>query len=321
MPGQISRVQRFISETPWAITPSALERVLEVVERRVERGPLSAEEIAARVQAARPARPLARGSGAIAVLPIHGVIVHRANVLHNISGGASAELVSHYVRQVVADPNVSAVVLDIDSPGGSVFGIQELADVVHAARRRKPIVAVANSLAASAAYWIASQASEIVVAPGGQVGSVGVVAMHDDLSRRWAREGVKRTFITAGRFKAEGNEFEPLSDDARRAMQASVNAYEDMFVRTVARGRGTTPSEVRERYGQGRLLLGWSAISRKMADREDTLQATLDRLADGARFKGRSPLAIVSRTSSQQSADLERLRRRARVAIASCPDW
>jgi ClpP class serine protease len=97
----------------------------------------------------------------------------------------------------VADDNVRAIVLNIDSPGGSIFGTEELFNKIMAARGSKPITAVVNSVAASAAFWIASAADEIVITPGGMIGSVGVYMVHTDLSAAIAEDGVKETFISA----------------------------------------------------------------------------------------------------------------------------
>lgn len=324
----LTRVQQFVAEHPWAILPSALDAVLEVVDRWASGVKLSAEEIEARIEAARRVPPPSAAPGATLVLPVLGILSPRAHMVQDISGpgGTSTEALGIALHQAAENPNISAVVLDVNSPGGSVFGLEELAQRIHAVRAKgKPVVAVANSLAASAAYWIASQADELVVAPGGQVGSIGVIAYHDDISKAAEQKGVRRTFITAGRFKAEGNEFEPLSSEAREAMQGKVDAYYGMFVRAVASGRRTTQTDVRENYGEGRLVLASEAVKLGMADREGTLLETLERL--GARAAGGSGQLAESNESiaaeaapaepAAESPELERLRRRARVAAAT----
>lgn len=330
----LTRVQQFVAEYPWAILPSALDAVLEIVDRWAAGVVLSSEKIEERIGAARRSPSPGATPGAIAVIPVWGVLSPRMGMVNNISGpgGTSTEAVGLALQQAVENQSVSAIVLDVDSPGGSVFGLQELSDRIHAARQRKPVVAVANSLAASAAYWIASQADELVVAPGGQVGSIGVIAYHDDLSKKAEQVGVRRTFITAGRFKAEGNEFEPLSDEARASMQSKVDAYYDTFIRAVSRGRRTSLTNVRENFGEGRLVLGSDAVRIGMADREGTLQETIARLAGkssraaGARAEDEPlPIAAEEPAPAESAAAAgdperlaaERLRRRARVAIAA----
>src|SRR5207302_11309430 len=116
----------------------------------------------------------------------------------------------------IADPNVSAVVLDTDCPGGSAAGTPELASKIRAARGKKPIIAVANALMASAAYWIASAADEIVATPSADVGSVGGYQAHLDQSQALEKEGLKVTFIQEPALKTAGNPYEPLRSAARQ---------------------------------------------------------------------------------------------------------
>src|SRR5215467_6271108 len=123
------------------------------------------------------------------------------------------------LEAAAANPDVSAIVLDVDSPGGTVAGTPETAAAVRRAAEVKPVVAVANSLAASAAYWIASQASSLVVGPSADVGSIGVISAHIDRSKMLEDMGLRVTVVSAGRYKAEGNPFAPLSDEAKANMQ------------------------------------------------------------------------------------------------------
>lgn len=304
-----ARIRRALREHPWAILPDAFDLVVEVLDRRIDGIDLSAEEIQARIEAARRSPAPAAAPGSVAVLPVYGVLAHRMHLFSNVSqSGTSSEALTLAFRAALADPNVSTIVLDIDSPGGSVFGIQELADTIHESRGRKPVVAVANSLAASAAYWIAAQADELVVSPGGQVGSIGVFAAHDDVSKAAEAQGLRRTYISAGKYKVEGNPFEPLGDEARTEMQRVVDAYYDRFVRAVARGRGVSLTAVREGFGQGRTVISSEAVAAGMADREGTLQETLDRIAV------RQAKAARANRAEADSAGLEQARARLRLA-------
>jgi signal peptide peptidase SppA len=192
-------------------------------------------------------------------------------------GGTNAEQLGSQFQTMVADPSIKAIVLDVDSPGGSVAGTSELSAMIFNARGRKPIVAQVNANAASAAYWIASAADEIVVTPSGQVGSIGVFGMHDDISKALASEGISRSLISAGKFKVEGNPFEPLGEEARAAMQARVDVAYDTFVRDVARNRGVSLTAVRDGFGQGRMVDAAPAVTEGMADKVGTMQETLSR--------------------------------------------
>ena len=180
--------------------------------------------------------------------------------------------------------------IDIDSPGGNVDGVDELATEIFKARSQKPIVAVANSMAASAAFWIASAASEVVVIPSGLVGSIGIVAIHHDVSKQAENEGVKTTLISAGRFKTEGNSFEPLGDEAREAIQKLADGFMGMFVKAVARNRDVPISEVRNGFGEGRLVSAKDALRLGMVDRIGTMDETLKRL-NGNRSGTKTALA------------------------------
>ena len=271
-------IRRALAAVPWAIVPEALDFLIEVVDRRIEDREPTAEEKAAALQAATRQAPAA-SVGSIAVLPVRGILSNRMGPLQQMSGSTSAEALQNALAQVVADPHVSAIVLDVDSPGGGVFGIQELADAIFAAKATKPVYAVANAMAGSAAYWLASQASEFIVTPSGLVGSIGVFSVHVDRSQADAADGVKRTLIKAGRFKAEGSDMEPLTDEARAAAQTQIDVYYDQFTRSVARGRGVALAKARgEQFGEGRMFTASDAVARNMADRIGTMQETLDRI-------------------------------------------
>jgi len=196
------------------------------------------------------------------------------------------------------------VVLDVDSPGGAVNGVEELADEMLRARGQKPVVAVANTLAASAAYWIATAADEVVVTPSGEVGSIGVFAVHEDFSAALEAAGIRVSLVSAGKYKMEGNPYEPLGDEGRAALQERVDDYYGMFVGAVARGRGVAAKDVREGFGQGRLVGARQAVELGMADRVATLDETLDRVAR----------RVAGNRSRRGALSLEARRRRLRLA-------
>lgn len=280
-PDRLHHLRRFLAESPWAMLPSALAVLVEIVERRAAGVRLTDDEIAARIEGARRTPPPAAAPGSIAVVPIQGAIIPRALLFdgEKISEANSAEFIGRAISAVLADPNVAAILLDVDSPGGNVQGVPELAAIIRGARGQKPVIAVVNHTAASAAYWLASQADEIVVTPSGDVGSIGVFTVHDDLSAAAEKAGVRRTYIAAGAHKVEGNPFEPLSDETRKYLQERVDAVHGDFVRDVARGRRVAQQTVRESFGQGRMVQAADALKLGMADRIGTFQETVDRLA------------------------------------------
>ncbi|HLM79280.1 MAG TPA: S49 family peptidase [Terriglobales bacterium] len=169
------------------------------------------------------------------------------------------------VRRAVADPSVKTIDLVIDSPGGSVLGLPETADAIHAANRVKPVRAFVTGIAASAAYWLASQASTVTLTPSGEVGSVGVLDLHADISKALDNAGVKVTAVTAGEHKTERAPFVPLSDDARAHMQAGVNAWYGDFLSAIRRGRGARVPATGN-FGGGRMLSSRDALAAGMVD-------------------------------------------------------
>lgn len=205
-------------------------------------------------------------SGGIAVVPVYGVITQKAGLFSEFLGETSIESMASMFDSIVADDSIGTVVLDVDSPGGSVYGVQEFADKVYAARAKKRIIAAANPFAASAALWIASQADEIYVTPSGEIGSIGVLAIHQEASGFEKSVGIKTTIIKAGKYKAEANPHEPLGDDARAAIQERVDDYYQAFIKAVARGRNVPISKVESDFGQGRMLGANQAVRTGLAD-------------------------------------------------------
>lgn len=261
------------------------------------------------------ARPLSMGgnSGTVAVIPIHGMITHRGSIFSFFMGGTSTEGLTQQVREAANDPNVSAIVLDIDSPGGDVDGVDELAAEIYAARKMKPITAVANCLCASAAYYLASQASEVYASPSSLTGSVGVYTVHEDDSEMLDQVGIKLTVIKFGENKAEGNPYEPLSASARAHLQEMIDAAGEQFEKAVARGRGLKQEEVHKKFGQGRVFGADKAVRLGMADKVGTLDDALAKHGARRVTKARErvasvefPLAAEKKTKRVAGEDLEK---------------
>lgn len=241
-------------------------------------------------------------AGSVAVIPIVGIVAHRMNMMGDISGpgGASIQKLTAQFRQALGDGNCKAIVFDVDSPGGSVEGVMELATEIFNARKQKSIVAVCNSMACSAAYWLASAAGELVCTPSGQCGSIGVYMVHQDESKALENDGIKITIIKAGKFKAEGGPSEPLSEEARAAFQSKVDDYYGMFIKAVAQQRGSSQSAVRDGFGQGRSLLAGEAVKARLADRVATLDDVLAKF--GVKGSGSSQHSALSSQPEPKAA-------------------
>ena len=266
--------------TPWSMERTRLDALAWALARYARGGTEADVRAVAGVEDGRvDANAVRRAAGDIVVIPVQGVMLYRTSPLLELFGlGVSQDRLAMRVRAAGADPSVKAIVLDIDSPGGSSVGGQELWSEVYALRGKKPVIAVANALAASAAYHLASAAEEIVVTPSGMAGSIGTYIMHVDVSRALDAEGIAVTFLQAGRYKTDGNMYAPLSDSAREEMQGIVDAYYGYFVGDVAKGRGISPAKVRSDYGEGRVLLPRQALEVGMVDRIETFDQVLARL-------------------------------------------
>lgn len=293
-------ITEFLS-TPWAVLPERLEAMAGVIARWANDRAASPEVMAsvradaAAIEARRGDASRA-GNGAIAVIPFYGVSVQRADP-SDISGSGvqSIQKFTQAFRTAMADDSIGGILIDIDSPGGSVYGVQELGDEIYRARGSKTVVAIANSLAASAAYWIGSSAGEFYVTPGGEAGSIGVFAAHQDISKALDAEGVTTTLVSAGKYKTEGNPYGPLDDEARAYMQQRIDAYYASFTRAVARNRGTNVDAVRNGMGQGRVLGAADAKQAGMVDDVATFDQVLQRMARTIRGGSSSKAAAMRR--------------------------
>lgn len=277
-------IRRAVRSTPWAIQPEKLEAILAFLQLKAEGKAVDAVKLAeihaaSEVAAARATNVSGSSKGSVAVLPVYGCIMHRGNMMGDISGpsGTSIDQLTSQFRQALNDPSVSAIVFDFDSPGGTVDGVAELASEILAARGKKKITAVSDCLCASAAYWLASACTDIVVSPSSLTGSIGVYSAHEDDSEYLAKEGVKVTLISYGENKTQGNPYEPLSDSARGNMQAMVNDYGAMFDKAVAKGRKISAAKVSESFGQGLCFTAQQAVKIGMADSVGTLDDVLAR--------------------------------------------
>ena len=267
-------VLRAVTERPWAILEGTLQTIGELVAAHNAGERLSREEIEARISAGPGQGGGYDVAGGVAVIPISGVITPRASLFSDVSGGTSVEGLRNSFRDALAARDVRAILFDVNSPGGAVNLVPELAGDIREARGEKPIVAQANTLMASAAYWLSSQADEVYVTPSGNVGSIGVFGVHTDISDAEAQAGRKTTLISAGKFKTEASPYGPLNPEAREHLQGLVNASYELFVDGVAEARGATAEAVRSGYGQGRVLEPKAALAAGLVDGVQTFEQT-----------------------------------------------
>lgn len=222
-------------------------------------------------------RRQAAAESGVYVVPIHGLLVSRSAHVNPCESMTSYEAIRSMLRAAVDDPAVAHIVLDVDSPGGSALGCADLADEIFTARSVKPITAIANFSTFSAAYWLGSAASQLIVSSSSGVGSIGVIARHLDLSAKLASEGVKVTSVFAGARKNDLNSAEPLSDEALSNLRALVGGMYDHFAEGVARNRGLSVAKVKAT--EAGVFFGADAVAQGLADRVESPQAAIDRIA------------------------------------------
>jgi signal peptide peptidase SppA len=263
--------------TPLLIHPRKLEVILSVVGPRM--GMVVPEASAQLAQISPPERVMRTDLQVpnIAVISILGTLVRRTGAMDAASGLTSYASISAQINAAINDPNVDAVLLDIDSPGGEAGGAFDLADEIVSARSTKPIWALANDDAFSAAYAIACSAERIYLTRTGGVGSIGVIALHVDQTQRDALDGYRYTAIYAGDRKNDLSPHLPLSNEASTALQTEVDRLYEMFVSTVATNRGLDAQAVRDT--QAGLFYAGDAIEAGFADAIGTADDALRALA------------------------------------------
>lgn len=245
-------------------------------------------------------------AGAVLVVPIQGLITRRPSWLSAQVGGTALSDLSRTMRAAAADPAVSAILLDVDSPGGEASGVDEAAVVIAEAAAVKPVIAAVSGMAASGAYWLASQAREVWASPSALVGSIGVLLEHVSTAGFEKAAGVETTLIVSSPRKAGGHPSQPLSAETRGEFQAIVDEIGAAFVAAVARGRQVTPATVAADFGRGAIFTPKAARRAGMVDTIGTVAAAAAR-------------AVSGRLPAAAAADVEIRARRLRALAGTSP--
>lgn len=289
---------------PWAIGREQLTELQAIYETHLRGDKIDLQAVEARL-----GRPLANEQrsyelvSGVAVLPIEGVMAPKANLFMRISGGSSTQMIASQVSAAAEDSGVRSILLVIDSPGGSVLGTPELGQAIRDAAGVKPVVAICDGVIASAAYWAGSSANAVyITGPTVMAGSIGVVATHVDSSVADAKTGLKKTEITAGKYKRVDSGLEPLSEEGRAAMQEKVDYLYSLFVNVVAENRGVDVEAVLEHMADGRVFIGQQAIDAGLVDGVSSVDALIEQMATNpAAFSARRKAVVKAAGTPRQS--------------------
>ncbi len=261
------RLWNQLAREPWAITETAMQTILSVAARENE----SPEAVASKLGRELQNTYNATEREGVAILPVTGPLFRYANIFTSISGATSYELIAKDFRIALDNPQIKAIILDIDSPGGEVNGVSELSSMIYEARGKKPILAYASGDAASGAYWIASAADEIVVSETSALGSIGVVGMYR------ADDDNKTIEIVSS--QSPHKRLDVSSDEGRLRLQTRIDSMADVFIRSIARHRNIDPQNVLSDYGGGDVMIGQQAVFAGLADRIGSLDNLIQELS------------------------------------------
>lgn len=256
---------KFLSTTPWAMEPNRLEVLQQVVADHISGANVqvesSEEEAGYEV------------NSNVAIIPIEGTIKKRNYGLDALSGARTTLDIAEDIKKAESDPNIHAILFNVDSPGGTVAGTKELADLIKSTN--KPTVAYADGMMCSAAMWLASAADYIIGYDTSTIGSIGVIMTHQDWSKAEEEAGLKTTHIYAGKYKAYGNSSEPLSDESREYIQTTIDKLYTMFVNDIAENRNLKVSYVLENIATAATFLAEEAKDLKLIDAVGNFQDAL----------------------------------------------
>ena len=266
---ELPNIRRAIYGQPWAITEGWLEAICDIFEKNCN-GKIDAAAFQKDPEAGDPLE--FETVAGIAILPVMGPIFPRANLMTQMSGATSLDVLSAKIDRAMDDFRVESLLFQIDSPGGSVSGLSELATKIFGLRDRKGTMALAEGTAASAAYFLGSQAEAFFATEGAAVGSIGTVARIENADRALRNAGVDTVVLRSSELKAAG--VGPLTPRQEDSLRAVLNSYNELFTSAVERGR---PGIDIEAVSTGEVWIGQQAVDRGLVDEIATLPELIQR--------------------------------------------
>lgn len=285
------RVTDFARGAAWAIVPERFDEIerrfhaTEITEEMVVRAEKEGALILRLGDAENDSPLYSLTDDGVAIVSINGPLV-KDPFLAWWFGGTTFQQIRAAVSRAMDDSRVAGIILDVDSPGGTVSGTEETAEAVFGVRGGgKPVAAFTSGMMASAAYWIGSAAERVFVSKTAEAGSIGVLMIHREYAELEKRIGIKTTYLKAGKYKAIGNPSEPLSEDARAIFQGQLDQIYSMFVGSVALFRDVEDERVRADMADGRIFIGERAVAAGLADQVGNLQTAVDWVLESAETK------------------------------------
>ncbi len=272
---------------PWAIVPAKLKEIVDIYNTHLkgEKIDINIFKEATNKKTESLNKEAYTNINGVAVIDIMGVISKRLTFFSWMFGGTSTLEVAEALKLALKDNSVKAIILNIDSPGGTMDGTMDLAELIYSARGQKPIIAFSDGMIASGAYWVGSSVDAIFISSDTvQVGSVGVVATHIDFSQALEQAGLKVTEIVAGKYKRVDSVYKPLSEEGSKVIQDKVDYIFSVFVNSIAKNRDVSIETVLKIFSTETLppiFIGRQAIDAGMVDGMTTFDQLLNRLADG----------------------------------------
>jgi len=262
-------ITKYFLSNHWAITPTYLDTMKSAFDewKSIEGG------VVCETETDESTSHITNG---VAVLSYSGSFHKKLSGLNALSGGISGESIINDLTTAVNDDSVKGIVLSLDTPGGTVDGVSDVVSAINAAKAVKPVVTYADGLLASAGVWLGSTSNAVVCNEMAQIGSIGVIMVHQEESKGAAKSDVTSTVLTAGKYKGDGNRYEPLSVEAKARLQDSLDYYYSLFVDHVASSRGMTVADCLSRAAEGRMFIGAQAVEAGLVDHIGNLETAIN---------------------------------------------
>ncbi len=305
-PHTLHRITQSVTSQVWAITPEKAHEICAFLDQRANGSFLSEDEIQAAIGRNGEEDGDTQTVEGVRILTLRGTVMPRSTLMARFSGGVSCEDVAQQIQKARTDASVKAILIRGDSPGGSVFGVAELATAIYEARADKPVYFwTDNGQCCSAMYWIASACTKVFASEGSEIGSIGVIAIHYEITKAAEEAGYKFTVLRSVENKAVGQPYEVLDAKKHAVLMEKINSWHAAFVEAVGRNRGIDASTINEKFGAGKTFRAEQAADLGLIDGVKTFSQVFESLRSAGGDSGVSTtVAMEIRMNEQVKAAL-----------------